>query len=195
METAMRYAAKKGKHMKLDQPVITEHLILRSYRNADMDFCIRLWCDAENGKYMSDPLRENIKEDYLACFENMEDDPDGYYLIAEFRDSHNPVGTFCMFPENGNYDIGYCVAREYWRQGIGREMLAGALVWMKAQGAVSVTAEVADENIASRALLHAFGFQEGRKKRFRKWYEDTCFDSHVHVLKLTKKEKTPAIAE
>ncbi len=170
--------------MRLEKNIFTPRLTLRPYEKDDKDFCISLWCDEENGKYMSDPLRENIDEKYLACFEGMEDDPDGYYLIAVLRESGQPVGTFCLFPEDGNYDIGYCIARAHWQEGLGSEMIEAALQWIKARKGSSVSAEVADSNAASLALLRKFGFSQGKKTRFRKWNEDKFFDSHILVLTL-----------
>lgn len=168
--------------MKLENDIITPRLILRSYRGKDRDFSLSLWCDPINGAYMSDPLAQNIDEKYLAYFEHMEDDPDGYYLIADLRSSHEPVGTFCLFPEGDSWDIGYCIAQERWREGLGSEMIAAALSFIKARGGKAVTAEVADENAASRALLFKFGFKEDRKTRFKKYGEDRFFDAHVFKL-------------
>ncbi len=64
-----------------------------------------LWGDKENGKYMSDPIRENMDEEYLKLVDEMEDNPEGYYLIVEWKKDGTPVSTCCMFPEDFNYDI------------------------------------------------------------------------------------------
>lgn len=45
----------------------TPRLTLRSWRKSDKDFTLSLWGDRENGKYMSDPVRENMDEAYLKC--------------------------------------------------------------------------------------------------------------------------------
>ena len=161
--------------MKIESAIETPRLMLRSYADGDRDFCISIWCDAVNGRYMADPLLANVDAKYLACFDGMADDPDGYYLVAERKADHRPVGTFCLFPENGNYDIGYCVSKDHWREGLGTEMIAAALRWIRDRGGRSVSAEVADANAASRALLRKFGFSEGRKTRFKKWNQETCW--------------------
>ena len=170
--------------MKLDKSIETPRLILRSYADADRDLCLSLWCDAENGKFMSDPLLENADEKYLSYFDGMEDDRCGYYLIAELRSTGKPVGTFCIFPENGAHDIGYCIDKKLWRKGLGSEMIAGAVEWIKAHGGTRVTCEIADENAASRAIVQKYGFRETEKKRFKKRGEETYFDSHIFELKL-----------
>ena len=162
----------------------TPRLRLRSWRKSDKDFTLSLWGDRENGKYMSDPVRENMDEAYLKCVDEMEDNPEGYYLLAERKADGTPVGTCCIFPENGNYDIGYCIAKEYWREGLGTEMVDAILRWVKAKGGKSVTGEVADGNLPSIALLRKFGFAEDRKTRYKKWGEETYFDAHYYKLNL-----------
>ena len=165
--------------MILKEAPETRRLQIRAYRKSDRDFCLSLWCDEENGKYMSDPLLKNADEKYLAFFDAMEDEPGGYYLIAELKESAAPVGTCCIFPEGGNYDIGYCIAKEHWREGLGSEMMQALIGWIEADGGRSVTAEAADRNAASVALLRKFGFREDRETKYKKRGEDTVFDAHV----------------
>lgn len=162
----------------------TPRLRLRSWRKSDKDFTLSLWGDRENGKYMSDPVRENMDEAYLKCVDEMEDNPEGYYLLVERKADGMPVGTCCIFPENDNYDIGYCIAKEHWREGLGTEMVDAILRWVKAEGGRSVTGEVADANLPSIALLRKFGFLEDRKTRYKKWGEETYFDAHYYKLNL-----------
>ena len=170
--------------MKVESPIETPRLLLRAYRAEDRVFCLSLWCDAQNGAYMSDPESRNIDERYLSYFDDMENDPDGYYLIAVLRDGLEPVGTCCLFPEGENADIGYCIRRDHWREGLGRELLEGLLQRIKANGFRSVTAEVADENAASKGLLQSFGFVPAQATCFKKYGTDVVFDAHVYRLKI-----------
>ena len=39
-------------------------LTIRSCHKSDKDFTLSLWGDKENGKYMGDPIRENMDEEY-----------------------------------------------------------------------------------------------------------------------------------
>ncbi len=63
-------------------------------------------------------------------------------------------------------------------------MIAAIIRWVKAEGGQSITAEVADSNLASVALLRKFGFSEDRKTRYKKWGEETYFDAHYYKLVL-----------
>ncbi len=65
---------------------------------------------------MSDHIRENMDEEYLKLVDEMEDNPEGYYLIVEWKKDGTPVGTCCMFPEDCNYDIGYCISKAIGRK-------------------------------------------------------------------------------
>jgi hypothetical protein len=59
--------------MKLQEPIRTPRLVIRSYTNADREFLLSTWGDRENGKYMVDPARENQDERYLSLIDKMED--------------------------------------------------------------------------------------------------------------------------
>lgn len=170
--------------MLLNENLETPRLTIRSWLKSDKDFTLSLWGDKENGKYMSDPVRENMDEAYLKCIDEMEDNPEGYYLVVEWKKDGTPVGTCCIFPENGNYDIGYCISKGYWKEGLGTEVVDAIIRWVKEEGGKSITGEVADINLASVALLRRFGFLEDRKTRYKKWGEETYFDAHYYKLNL-----------
>ena len=169
----------------LTKNILTPRLRLRTYTAADRDFVLALWGDRENGKYMIDPTAEHQDERYLAAIDEMADEPEGYSLVAELRESGALVGTCCAFPEaDDNWDIGYCIHKAHWRQGLGVEMVSALIGWIEAQGGRSVTGEVADDNAASVALLRKLGFSSHRKTHYKKWGEETYFDAHVYKLEL-----------
>ena len=170
--------------MDIPEDLITPRLRIRPYRAGDRAFVLSMWGDRENGRYMSDPASENIDEKYLKCVDEMETEPEGYYMVACLRQDGTKVGTSCAFPEGGNYDIGYCISKDHWKEGLGTEMLAALIDWIKARGGRSVTGEVADLHKASTALLNKFGFYPDRKTRYKKWGEETYFDAHYYRLDL-----------
>ena len=101
----------------------------------------------------------------------------GYYLVIELADTGEPVGSFCMFPDEREkvYDIGYCIHRKHWKSGYGSEALGLAMEWIRARGGEKVTAEVAVGNLASNALLRKFGFAVERRAEFGKYHMDVRF--------------------
>ena len=170
--------------MDIPEDLITPRLRIRAYRAGDKAFVLSMWGDRENGRYMSDPASENADERYLECVDSMENEPDGYFMIAELKEDGTSVGTCCAFPEGGRWDIGYCISKEHWKEGLGTEMLSALIDWIRTRGGRSVTGEVADLNRASVALLNKFGFYPERKTRYKKWGEDTYFDAHYYRLDL-----------
>ena len=128
--------------------------------------------------------RAHQDERYLRAVAEMACEPNGYYLVAELRESGVPVGTCCAFPEGTNYDVGYCILKSHWRQGLGTEMLRGLLGWIRDQGGRSVTGEIADGNAASVALATGLGFAPFKATRYKKWGEEKYFDAHWYRLEL-----------
>lgn len=168
--------------MKINTPMRGARISIRNYEAHDLQFCTEMWFDEENGKYLSDPTREYADDAYFKILHELQDSPEGYYLIVESNHTKKPIGTACMFPDESRsvYDIGYCICQSHWRQGYGSEMLALLLEWLRESGANTVMAEVAEENIASCALLEKFGFAVEKQKEFKKYRMDVCYKSRLY---------------
>ena len=157
--------------MKPETEIETPRLVIRSWRKTDRDATVAMWCDPENGKYMTEPVMENVDEKYLSLVDTLEDEQDGYNFFVELKDGGNriPVGTCCAFPEEGNnYDIGYCIAKNHWKEGLGTEMISALIEWIRERGGRSVTGEIADDNAGSVGLARKLGFHPDRKTRYKK---------------------------
>ena len=171
--------------MQIKTPLTGERVAVRDYFAADLPFVEGLWFDPEVNRYMSDPARECADERYFAALAAMEDDADGYYLIICRRADGAPIGTCCAFPEEGGvWDIGYTLSPVEWHKGLASEALELLLAWIAGQGARAVTAEVARENAASRALLERHGFCPEREASFKKWNMPVVFPSYIYRLTL-----------
>ena len=172
--------------MKLTQPLIGQRIRIRNYRSSDLSFMTGMWFDPENGKYMSDPTRESADEKYLSILDTLEQSDDGYYLIIELLDTGDPIGSCGIFPVSGDaaYDIGYCIHKSRWKEGLGSETVSLLLDWLREHHAKKVMAEVAVENLASRALLQKFGFLPEKPSQFRKYNTDVTFDSFIYAKRL-----------
>ena len=48
--------------MKPETEIETPRLVIRSWRKTDRDATVAMWCDPENGKYMTEPVLENVDE-------------------------------------------------------------------------------------------------------------------------------------
>ena len=169
--------------MKIESDLCGVHLHIRNYQESDLPFLTDMWFDKENGKYLSDPTKEYIDEAFQHALDTLGESQFGYYLVIELADSHEPVGSCCMFPDESGkvYDIGYCIHKDKWRMGYGSEAVSLILMWMKSRSVKKVTAEVAVCNIPSNSLLQKLGFQIEKKASFKKYNMDTVFESYIYM--------------
>ena len=173
--------------MKLDTALTGPRLYLRDYRPDDLDFSAGMWLDGENGRYLSDPDWEHVDAPFQKALNTLQDSGAGYYLTACLSGTGERVGTCCLFPDKSGegYDIGYCVHKSRWGLGFGREMVELAIGWVRAQGGEWLTAEAADENRPSRALLEQCGFVPERASEFEKYHMGVRYPSHIYRLALS----------
>ena len=112
--------------MKIE-PIETERLRLRGFTPADAMFAIGIWNSPDTGEYLIDEPMEAIDPAYLKEIEVLGEHPDCCYLIAEDKATGERVGTCSFIPEDGVYDIAYCVDKPQWRKGYATEMACGML--------------------------------------------------------------------
>ncbi len=170
--------------MKIKQRLTGKKILVRSYQKSDLDFVSSMWFDRENGRYLSDPEKEYIDEEFQRAVDDLADSPFGYYFVGELLDTGERVGTCCAFPDHDEndsliFDIGYCVVKSHWREGLGSELVSLLLDWIKSEGGTKVTAEVAKENTASCEMLKKLGFEVVKESSFKKYNMEICFDSFI----------------
>lgn len=168
--------------MQIEKNLIGERIEITNYKEADYSFVTDMWFDEENGKYMSDPTREYVNEEYQKALNELQDSQEGYYFVIKLKASGNLIGTCCVFPNEQKevFDIGYCVHKSHWRQGYGSEVVMLLEEWIRKQGGKAITAEVAKENVASNCLLQKCGFGVIKETQFRKYNMDIVFDSYIY---------------
>ena len=172
--------------MLLEKPLSTSRITVRNYKKADLPTVTAMWFDEENGKYMSDPREEYVDSKYQKALDALEDNPLGYYLTIESNDTGKIIGTSCIFPDEKRecFDIGYCIHKDYWRKGLGTELIGLIKAWVISHGGTQITAEVAKENVASNQLLIKNGFKVLRETQFEKYNMGITFESYIYSLRL-----------
>ena len=170
--------------MLLNDPLVGKRITVRNYRKEDLPFVGTMWFDEANGRYMSDPTEPYIDEKYQAALDALEDNPEGYYLTVILNGSEKIVGTSCIFPNEteGSFDIGYCIHKDFWKQGFGSELLELVIDWIHSHGGNEITAEVAKDNAASNRLLLKHGFKVIRETEFKKYNMGITFPSNIYRL-------------
>lgn len=168
------------------ETVETKRLFLRSFQKEDAGFAISIWNDPEMGKYLPDEAMDEIDEAYLKEIEALAEDDECCYMISEFKDTHERVGTCSFIPyEDGKiYDIAYCVHKKYWGNGFATEMARGMVDHAKAHGASKVTVRVNKENAVSNAVVRKIGFEVIGEKRYKKRGTELEFCDYLYELDL-----------
>lgn len=169
------------------ETIETDRLYLRSFRKEDALFAVSIWNDPEMGEYLPDEAMTEIDEAYLKMIEGLPEDEGCCYMIAEFKNSHERVGTCSFIPrENGRiYDIAYCVHKRYWRNGYATEMARGMVDYAKNHGADKVIVSVNKENAASNAVVRKTGFEIVGQKHYKKRGTELEFCDYLYELNLT----------
>lgn len=172
--------------MKIENPLAGARITIRNYQKKDLPFMTAMWFDEENGKYLSDPTAEYVDSVYQKALDALEDSPNGYYLTVLLNDSGEMIGSCCVFPDDEKevFDIGYCIHKDRWRRGFGRELVSLIVDWVHEQGGTEITAEAAKENIASNRLLMDMGFKVAGESKFKKYNMDIYYESLVYRLRL-----------
>ena len=163
----------------------TDRLLIRSTREADGPACLEIWLDDEMGRYLADPPREQADDDELNFAVGIERDDAWYPMVAIHKASGEFLGTCSVVPmEDGRrWDLGYAVHKRYWRQGYAAEMLSALIQLGKRKGVARFTANVAQENTASNALLKSLGFQVCRDtESFSKRGTDIVYAEYTYIL-------------
>ena len=95
----------------------TPRLYLRGFQKEDARFAAGIWNDAEMGEYLPDEAMEELDEEYLHQLEQLGEDEECCYLIAEDKQSGERIGTCSFLPKDGVYDLAYCVHKQFWGRG------------------------------------------------------------------------------
>ena len=170
--------------MLIEKPLSASRITIRNYQRTDLPFLTAMWFDEENGKYLSDPTREYVDSVYQTALDGLEDNPYGYYLTIVLNASGQTIGSCFIFPDNKNksFDIGYCIHKNFWGKGLGKELISLLIDWVHKHGGIEITAEAAKENIASNQLLINTGFKVMRESKFKKYNMNVCYESIIYSL-------------
>ena len=162
----------------------TNRLYLRGFQKEDARFAISIWNDPEMGEYLPDEAMEEIDETYLKEIEKLPEDEICCYMIAEFKDTHERVGTCSFIPSADGkvYDIAYCVHKKYWGNGYATEMAKGMVDYAKNHGGDKVTVRVNKDNAGSNAVVRKVGFEVVGEKCYKKRGTEVEFCDYLYEL-------------
>lgn len=166
------------------EKIETPRLYLRGFTPADADFALSIWNDPEMGEYLLDGAMETVSDAYRREIEQLGEDEECCYLIAEDKESGARIGTCSFIPADGVYDLAYCVHKQFWRQGYATEMVGGMIAHARSQGAKKITIVISNENAASNAVAKKFGCRVAETLTEKKRGSDRVFTDYKYELDL-----------
>ena len=148
------------------ETIETERLNLRPFERTDARFAISIWNDKEMGEYLLDEAMEEVSDEYLRMIEDLADDEECYYMIAEHKETHERIGTcsFILSEDGTTMDIAYCVLKKLWRNGYATEMARGMVEYARTHGVKKVTIQIAKDNAGSNGVARKLGCTVAEEK-------------------------------
>ncbi|HEV8064820.1 MAG TPA: GNAT family N-acetyltransferase [Acidimicrobiales bacterium] len=133
----------------------TDRLRLRPIALADADLLVELDSDPEVMRYLTG--RPSTREEVLATVAERS----GWRWVATERTGDTFVGWFGLVPsQDGTYDVGYRLRREWWCRGLATEGTRALIdAAFESLGARRVTAQTMAVNRRSRAVMERCGLQ------------------------------------
>lgn len=138
-------------------PVLeTPRLIMRETCADDAEGLLRAYGDDELMRYWSRGPMYDVEEVRAYIGRRM---PGWRGWTIIYRENGEAIGTLAAAAPHRGVEIGYMVARPYWRSGIASEAVTCLIDHLFGQeGATRVFADTDPDNIASRRLLERLGF-------------------------------------
>ena len=166
-------------------PIETERLYLRGFTPEDARFALSIWNDPEMGEYLMDEAMETVSDEYLREIEQLGNDEECCYLIAEAKETGERIGTCSFIPKDGVYDIAYCVSKEHWRKGYATELARGMRDYAKARGGKKLTILIFKGNDASIAVAKKLGCHVASERPYQKKGSDRVLTEYKFEMELS----------
>lgn len=144
------------------QHLFTKRLILRPFSVEDAQAMYDNWAsDPEVVKYLTWPAYKSpdTAVEILSLWTAQYGDPTFYQWAIALKENNMPIGSISVVDiEEDVPEIGYCIGRAWWNQGITTEALSGIIQFLfKDVGVEKVTAKHAVENPASGRVMAKCG--------------------------------------
>ena len=107
----------------------TEHLILRKFNTEDAEYMFNNWAsDSQVTKYLTWPTHSNIETSkfVIGRWEKEYQSVNNYQWCIELKELRQAIGSIGVVNLKEDIDaveIGYCIGRKFWGQGITTEAL------------------------------------------------------------------------
>ena len=172
------------------QTIETERLILRRFRPEDAQAMYDRWAsDPEVTRFLTWPphadtgVTRQVIESWTAEY----DKPDFYqWAITVKAQDDLPVGSISVVFHDDRCrkaEVGYCIGRAWWRQGITSEALAGVIAFLFGEvGMERVEAKHDVNNPNSGRVMEKCGMRKEGVYRRSDWNNQGIVDCCMHAI-------------
>lgn len=118
------------------QRIETERLILRRFKTDDAEDMYRNWAsDPEVTRFLTWPVHpsEDVTKALLADWVSHYEDGGSFNWVMEYKDTGSVIGNISVVKLNEATeaaDMGYCMSRAYWGQGLMPEALKAVMAFL-----------------------------------------------------------------
>lgn len=172
------------------QTITTKRLILRKFKIKDAESMFKNWAsDPEVTKYLSWPYHKELSttrkiiNNYLEEYKNYE--VYNWAIVPkEYGEVIGSITVVEMSNEKERCEIGYCISKSYWNQGITTEALNAVIDYLINKiGFKRVQAKHNSENKASGKVMFKAGMEyEGRLRKYNKNNEGELVDCDMYSI-------------
>lgn len=166
----------------------TERLILRGIKVEEAEQVFNTWTsDEEVSRFMRWSTHKSVEETKQWIMMEQENcKKDNYFDWGiELKEIGKLIGSIGAHyvPEIDRYEIGYGIAKKYWRQGIVTEAVRNMLNYLiNEKGIKKYMAAHAKQNPASGAVMRKVGFQYVKDEYIEKFDKTEGFDTKEYYL-------------
>ena len=173
------------------QIIETSRLILRPFTMDDARIMFDNWAsDPEVTKYLMWPAHSSVDitcmvlDSWVKSYESLE----SYQWAIELKEIGQPIGSLSAFRLNEDVEsaeIGYCIGKSWWHQGITTEALNAVIDFLFRQvGANRLTARHDPRNPHSGNAMKKCGMvYEGTTRQSDRNNQGLCDASHYAILR------------
>ena len=143
--------------------LVTERCILRKVRKEDAAPMFNNWAnDPEVTKYLTWNPHENIEvtKKIIDSWLEEENNPKTFRFMITLKDSGELIGSIDVVRYiDDNPEIGYCLSRKYWNQGLMTEACKAFIGYLFNIGFKKIFINAVKENIGSNRVIEKCGFK------------------------------------
>ena len=169
----------------------TERLILRRFQLEDAQAMYRNWAaDDEVTKFLTWPTHRDagVSEKILSEWIGQYDQPDYYNWAIVWKETSEPIGNISVVSMNEKAELaqmGYCISRKWWHQGITSEALEALIgFFFDVVGANRIECRHDPRNPNSGSVMKKCGMQYEGTLRCSDWNnQGICDACYYGILK------------